>query len=278
MSNQAAWLMEAKQHPFTIAEAPMPIPGPHEIVVKTRAVAINPVDFAIQAFGMIIETYPHIIGYDAAGEIAAIGSQVTKFKVGDRVFGFADNYDTHKATNSAFQLYFASTEKAFVELPHSIPFTQGVVLPVCMFTAMAVLFMKDTLALPFPTIDAKPREEIVFVWGGSTSVGACAIQMLKGAGFEVATTASSHNEGFCKDLDVDYYFNRSDGDVVENVVQGLSGKKVVGVCCAIIDEDSERKCGQIISRLGVNKVLATVRAPGMPMAEGLPDGVKAVPG
>lgn len=83
--NQAAWIEEAKAHPFAIKDAPFPEPLPDEVVIKTRAVAINPIDMKLQTFAVMPIQYPNILGYDLAGEIVSIGSGVTGFKKGDRV-------------------------------------------------------------------------------------------------------------------------------------------------------------------------------------------------
>jgi NADPH:quinone reductase-like Zn-dependent oxidoreductase len=64
----------------------MPTPGPDEVVVKNRAVAVNPVDWKIQAAGGAwLKLWPIVLGTDIAGELHEVGSNVTKFKKGDRV-------------------------------------------------------------------------------------------------------------------------------------------------------------------------------------------------
>lgn len=83
-SNQAAWLEGKDAHPLAIRTADMPKPGPLEVVVKNHAVAINPLDWKMQA-GSYVDKFPIIIGTDVAGEIYEVGSQVKNFKIGDRV-------------------------------------------------------------------------------------------------------------------------------------------------------------------------------------------------
>lgn len=61
-ANKAAWLTEAKQKPLKVDHAPMPTPGPDEIVIKNKAVAVNPVDWKIQDSGYFIKDYPNILG------------------------------------------------------------------------------------------------------------------------------------------------------------------------------------------------------------------------
>lgn len=61
-ANKAAWLTEAKQNPLKVDHAPMPTPGADEVVIKNKAVAVNPVDWKIQDSGMFIQSYPNVLG------------------------------------------------------------------------------------------------------------------------------------------------------------------------------------------------------------------------
>lgn len=83
-SNQAAWLDGKDAHPLGVRAAEMPKPGPHEVVVRNHALAINPLDWKMQE-GLHVESYPTIMGTDIAGEIHEVGSEVKNFKIGDRV-------------------------------------------------------------------------------------------------------------------------------------------------------------------------------------------------
>lgn len=85
MSNQAAWIMEAKAKPLKVDTAEMWKPGPGEVLVKNAAWAVNPVDWKIQEMGMFMEKYPNIPGVDSAGEIYEVGEGVTQIKKGQRV-------------------------------------------------------------------------------------------------------------------------------------------------------------------------------------------------
>jgi len=84
-SNQAAWLDGKDVRPLAIRAAEMPEAGPHEVVVKNHAVAINPLDWKMQDSGSYVGKFPTIIGTDIAGEIYAVGGEVKGFKKGHRV-------------------------------------------------------------------------------------------------------------------------------------------------------------------------------------------------
>lgn len=86
-SNQAAWLTKANT-PLAVAAAPMPTPGPSEIVIRSRAVAINPLDTHMQKSGVFVQQWPTIFGCDVAGEVHDVGaSAASRFQKGDRVIG-----------------------------------------------------------------------------------------------------------------------------------------------------------------------------------------------
>lgn len=84
--NQAAWLTKVDT-PLEVSDAPLPTAGPGEIVVKNAAVAINPLDFSMQATGRFVKDLPTILGSDVAGEVYEVGPDVQRFKKGDRVIG-----------------------------------------------------------------------------------------------------------------------------------------------------------------------------------------------
>lgn len=69
------------------------------------------------------------------------------------------------------------------------------------------IFHPINLALNPPQLEPKKNGKVVLAWGASSSVGACGVQMIKAAGYEVAATASAANEAFCKDIGADYFFD-----------------------------------------------------------------------
>jgi NADPH:quinone reductase-like Zn-dependent oxidoreductase len=82
--NKAAWI-DAKGTNLRVGDAPMPSPGPGEIVIRGRSVAINPLDWHMQDWGVFIKEWPSIFGCDVAGEVYQVGAEVSRFKPGDRV-------------------------------------------------------------------------------------------------------------------------------------------------------------------------------------------------
>ena len=231
-ANAAAWL-STKQTALAVSSAPFPSPAADEIVVRNRAVAINPIDWIKQVagdflFGYI--KYPFVLGSDSAGEVAAVGSAVTRFQVGDRVVGHAIGTDPKRnsAAEGSFQMYTVLLERLTTPLPETMSYESASVLPLGLSTAACGLFQKDQLALDLPSLTAKPKGKTVLVWGGSTSVGSNAIQLAVAAGYEVFTTASPRNFAYCQKLGASRVFDYKDANVVADIVAAFAGKTLAG--------------------------------------------------
>src|ERR1700761_7594615 len=153
-TNKAAWLTAKQARPFEVKDSPMPEPKENQVVIRVHATAINPVDWAIQATGMLVEEYPAILGIDAAGEVSAVGSKVTHVKVGDRVTGCVDE-EINAFVGGAFQLYTALSGPLTARLPDSVSFADASVLPLGMCTACVGLYEKNNLQLPLPQVEPK---------------------------------------------------------------------------------------------------------------------------
>jgi NADPH:quinone reductase-like Zn-dependent oxidoreductase len=192
-SNRAA-ILTATKAPLEVKEVPYPTPKENEIIVKSSAVAINPVDWFQQEMGpagIPFLKFPAILGYDIAGEVEALGSGVTRFKVGDRVTGLV---------KQGFQQHVLLEEHMTSVIPGSVTFAQAATLPMGVSVATKALFHNDYLSLDLPSASPSPKQEMVLIWGGSTSVGSNAIQLAAAAGYEVITTASPHRFEYLKGL------------------------------------------------------------------------------
>jgi len=273
--NKAAWLMTKGAHPFQIDEAPMPDPEPNEIVLRTHAVAINPVDWGIQSRGILVDSYPASIGCVVAGDFYAVGSNVKGFSPGDRAIGVASLLAS-RPNKGTFQLYCAVDQDFATRLPDNVSYTDGCVLPLALITAACALFTKGNLGLPYPRLTPQPIDKVVLVWGGSSSVGSCATQMAKAAGFEVATTCGAHNAEYCRGIGADYVFDHTTKTVVDDVVKALRGKTLAGVLECVFPPETIVACAQIADQLDGSKHLMTVLTceHGLVVPEGLPARVK----
>lgn len=257
-SNTAAWLTAAKVTPLDIKPAPLGVPLENQILVRNHAIAVNPIDWKLQSFAIYPLEYPVILGEDVAGEVVAVGPNVTRFKIGDRVIGVAAGFDTKKNEDKAFQAYTILQTNMASEIPNNLSYNDAVVLPLGLATAAAGLFQEDYLNLQSPT---QPRREstgqTLLVWGGATSVGSNAIQLAIAAGYEVISTASPKNFDYVKKLGASQVFDYNNPTVVSDILDALRGKKFAGVYDAV-GGAAWAPSVEIVSKAEGKKFVATV--------------------
>jgi NADPH:quinone reductase-like Zn-dependent oxidoreductase len=232
-TNAAAWL-PGRYADLTVGPAPYTAPGATDIVIRNRALAVNPLDTIKQATGDFMYRwlpYPVVLGEDVAGEVVEIGSAVTRFRVGDRVLAYAVGMEKGRnhTAEGGFQHYTVAREQLAAPLPSGLSFEDAAVLPLGISTAASALFQRDQLGLRHPSATPQPDGQVVVVWGGATSVGSNAIQLAVAAGYEVLTTASPHNHGRMRQLGATLAFDYASPTVVPDIVAALNGRSVVGV-------------------------------------------------
>ena len=230
--NSAAWI-NSKHGKLQVAEAPYTKPGAEQIVVRNHVVAINPLDWIIQVEGNLTYgwlKYPTVLGADVAGEVVEVGSAVTRFTVGDRVFAMAvgTDKDTNAGSEGAFQNYTVVLERLASPIPDAMSYEDASVLPLAVSTASAGLFEKTGLGLHLPSAPVVPTGQTVLVWGGSTSVGSNAIQLAVAAGYEVITTASPRNFDFVTSLGATLVFDYNSPTVITDIVAVLKDRNFAG--------------------------------------------------
>ncbi|KAK4541884.1 hypothetical protein LTR36_007248 [Oleoguttula mirabilis] len=279
-SNAAAWITGPYASPLVVKEAPYPSPGPEDLVVQTAAVAINPMEYKIQDYNPPIGgrdiQYPMILGSDMAGTIVSVGSDVTRRKVGERVMAHTHGVSIGQPARSAFQHFVIVPEHLATLVPVSFSFEAAAVLPLGCDTAMAGLFVTNQLGLSTAglgdTDSAPPAPgSALLVWGGSSSVGCCAIQMAHAAGYEVYTVASVRNHGLCSSLGATAVFDHAAPDVEDAIVAALNGKVMVGALDCIVDEEKTVPvCARILARTsGRKKLMMVLSPPDIELAEGV---------
>ena len=183
-----------------------------------------------------------------------------------------------KLAHGAFQLYCVANEQLTARVPENVEFSEAAVFPSCLSTAAWALFTKEAMALDLPLVDgsAESNGKVVVIWGGSSVVGSCAIQMAHLAGYTVIATSSELNFEHCRFLGAEAVFDYKSPTVVEDIVAACkaTGKECAGAFVAYYNDNSTISCSQIISQLGGSKVVGTVVPPNHPVAEGVAEGVK----
>jgi NADPH:quinone reductase-like Zn-dependent oxidoreductase len=265
-ANVAAWSVSPRGG-LKVGPAPYTAPGEGEIVIRTRAVAINPVDWALASLPFISQQVapwmkrPAVLGEDLAGEVAEVGAGVDRFRPGDRVVAFAagGNQNRNRAAEGAFQAYVVVLAHMASPIPESMSFEDAAVLPLGLSTAACGLFQKDFLALQHPSADAQPTGKTLLIWGGATSVGCNAIQLAANAGYEVFTTASPHNGDYLKSLGAAQVFDYRDKGVVQEIITALKRKTIAGALA--IATGSTGPCLDIVGRSEGDKFVAVAGGP-----------------
>ena len=158
-------------------DVPAPAPGDHDLLVRVKAVSVNPVDVKVRA-GSDPGGEPRILGFDAAGVVERVGAAVTLFRPGDEVW-YAGSI-ARPGTNSELHLV---DERITGRKPASLDFAEAAALPLTALTAWESLF--DRLRL---TAASTGR---LLVLGAAGGVGAILVQMARQlTGLEVIGTAS----------------------------------------------------------------------------------------
>lgn len=179
---------------------------------------------------------------------------------------------TENPAEGAFQLYTIASKEAVSPIPDSLDFEYAAVLPLAVSTATVGLYTPQQLALPLPTVQPEPKNQVVLVWGGSSSVGGMTVQFAKLSGYKVAATCSPRNNDYVKSLGADFTFDYSSSTVVDDIVDGLKEYEVAGIFNAIGGETSGTACNGIMSKVKTpssRKHVATVP----PLPKSIPDGV-----
>ncbi|KAK2745946.1 putative secondary metabolism biosynthetic enzyme [Onygenales sp. PD_40] len=258
-TNYASFLTGHKKKPLWVKEAEDRYPEEQEIVVKNAAVAINQIDWKMQDFPWTTFKYPLILGVDVAGEVVDVGSEVTRFSIGDRVLGHALSFATDDERHAGFQNYTVLFSNMASPIPPSLSFESAAVLPLGVSTASAALFQEDCLALPKPSLNPAKTSTTVLIWGGTSSVGSNAIQLAVAAGCDVIVTASPRSFGAVKRLGAVQAVDYNDGSVIDKLKEAFQGRRLAGALDAIGTEKTFKQTADAVSQInGVKTVTSTI--------------------
>ncbi|SEW51545.1 zinc-binding alcohol dehydrogenase family protein [Chitinophaga arvensicola] len=187
---------------FIAFETEVPAPTGRDLLVKIKAISINPVDFKIRQNSTkdkVLDT-PKIIGWDAVGVVEEVGNEVSLFKKGDEVFYAGDI--TRSGCNAEYQLV---DERIVGSKPRSLSAAAAAAMPLTALTAWEILF--DRIR-----INEKDKGKSILIIGGAGGVGSIAIQIAKKvAGLKVIATASRpESVEWCKKQGADVVVNHKD--------------------------------------------------------------------
>ena len=174
-------------------DAPVPEPGPGEVLVRVYAAGVNPADRQIRA-GLrfrLEKPFAFIPGCEVSGVVEQTGSDVTEFTVGDDVYGMLGKF------GGGYAEYVVEACDKLGRKPASLDHVHAAALPVAALTAWEALFEVGGLV----------AGQTVLIHAAAGGVGHLAVQMAKWRGAQVIGTASASNEAFLRDLGVDTFIN-----------------------------------------------------------------------
>lgn len=186
-------------------DLPDPEINADQVLVRTTAVAVNPIDTYIRG-GLVPDmSFPYVLGCDLAGVVEKVGDEVSKFKVGDRVWGTNQGLLGRQGT---FSELCAVDEQWLYPTPDGVDDKTAVATSLVGITAHLGLFR-----------DAKLQAgESLYVNGGSGGVGSMIVQMAKAVGARVITTAGTDEKtAICRELGADAVANYKTDDLAAAV-------------------------------------------------------------
>lgn len=176
-----------------------PAPAGRDLLVRVKAIAVNPVDYKVRSPKEKREETPKILGWDVAGIVEEVGPDSTLFQPGDEVYYAGDI--TRQGGNSEFHLI---DERIVGKKPKSLDFGQAAALPLTTITAYEALF--DRLNISRKRDENKNKTLLII--GAAGGVGSIATQLAKEAGLTVIGTASRPESiAWAKEHGADYTIN-----------------------------------------------------------------------
>lgn len=173
-----------------LADVPVPIPGPTEVLIEIAYTSVNPVDWKIRK-GFLQSSLPHrfpiVLGWDAAGRVKAVGRKVKRFRIGDSVYAYCRKSVVQWGT---YAEYIALEEDMVALMPASLDFPQAAAMPLAGLTAWQALHDRANLQ----------AGEVVLIHAGAGGVGSLGIEFARVLGADVVTTASEENWDYVKKL------------------------------------------------------------------------------
>lgn len=246
-----------------------------EVLVAVKAISLNPADVKPKYVDKMLnsmygEKRPVILGWDIAGTITEVGTDVTNLKVGDKVFGMVN----FPGVGNAYAEFVAAPESHLAIMPETISFEEAAATTLAALTALQILSGRIN------------KGDKVLIQAGSGGVGHFAIQIAKNMGAYVIATSSVKNRDFILSLgadehidyhaqkfeevltDIDFVLDTLGGKVLENSVKVL---KEGGTLFTTLDKDLPEDANAIVAdkNLSINNILVHSSAEDMNTLKGM---------
>jgi len=215
-------------------ETAKPAPADDEVLIKVRAASVNPYDWHFMrgepylvriAAGGLRKPKDSRLGADVAGEIEAVGRNITQFKPGDGVFG---------SCKGAFAEYACASESKLVRKPDNVTFEQAASVPIAAFTALQGLRDKGHI---------QPGQKVL-INGAAGGVGTFAVQIAKSFGAEVTGVCSTRNVKMVQSIGADHVVDY----IQEDFTKGAPRYDVILDC---VGNHSYSECRRVLHPRGI---------------------------
>lgn len=197
-----------QENSFIDFETEVPEPGKRDILVKIKAIAVNPVDYKVRQSSAKDAPLnePKIIGWDASGIVEKVGKKVSLFKKGDEVF-----YSGDITRPGCYAEYQIVDERIVANKPKNLNWEEAAAIPLTSLTAWECIF--DRLKIKEGSGEGKN----ILIIGGAGGVGSIAIQLLKKlTRFKVIATASRDaSRNWCEKMGADEIVDHN--NLIENM-------------------------------------------------------------
>jgi NADPH:quinone reductase-like Zn-dependent oxidoreductase len=255
MATHLAVVALAKGEPFELQTRPTPKPGPDELLIEVKSVALNPADGHMRDRGVFMSTYPTVIGFDISGLVLEVGENVPGGASDDGPGPFFRPGITRVAAYAAFfwrschPAYGAFQERCLVPWQHAMPLPDeglswnqaatlpvAVVVPLNAWDVMGIPRLGEDSSVPATSAGGDTSErtqkkkknakrEALLIWGASSSVGSMGVQsarLLREDGDSsfaaVYATAGAANHKYVGSLGADRVFDYKEPQVVDAIV------------------------------------------------------------
>ena len=196
-----------------LEEIQKPTAGDDEILIKVRAAAVNPLDLLFRGTSYMVRMITGLrkpkdtrLGVDVAGQVEAVGRNVTQFKLGDAVFG---------TCKGAFAEYACTSESALVLKPDNVMFEQAASVPIAAITALQGLRLGGLgLGGLGDKGHIQPGQKVL-INGASGGVGTFAVQIAKSFGADVTGVCSTRNVEMVRSIGADHVVDYTKQDYTQ---------------------------------------------------------------
>jgi NADPH:quinone reductase-like Zn-dependent oxidoreductase len=243
-----AWRVHEFGPPDTmqLEQIPRPDPGPGEVLVKVSAAGVGPWDGWIRSGKSALpQPLPLTLGSDLAGDIEAVGPDVTDLRVGDQVYGV-----TNPRFIGAYAEYAVASAAMIAHKPTSLSHIEAASVPVIAVTAWQGLFDQAQLI----------AGQTVLIHGAAGNVGSYAVQLARQAGLRTIATAAAEDLVYVRELGADTvvdYQSEHFEDVARDVDAVLD----------LVGGDTQTRSFQVLRRGG--KLISAVSRPDQELAKSL---------